>query len=243
MKLSGRLRSIAVRAASKLFDVYARKSYSQEGEDLVLGRMFPGITRGFYVDVGAHHPRRFSNTYAFYKKGWSGINIEPNPDVVSLFKLERARDRNLQLGVSDAADILRYYVFDEPALNTFDRSLMQWRIANTPYKVVKTIEIAVEPLADILRRELPPRQSIDFMSIDVEGKDFAVLQSNDWAAFRPKCILVEAMATSVEADLGSELCSFMKERNYILFCKTFNTLFFRERSFHEEMIVAAGPQA
>jgi len=54
-------------------DGYALKSYSQEGEDMILRRIFERQSTGFYVDVGAHHPKRFSNTYFFYKKGWSGI--------------------------------------------------------------------------------------------------------------------------------------------------------------------------
>ena len=46
---------------------YSIKSYSQEGEDMILRRIFENRNNGFYVDVGAHHPRRFSNTYYFYK--------------------------------------------------------------------------------------------------------------------------------------------------------------------------------
>jgi hypothetical protein len=61
--------------ACQFFDSYATKSYSQEGEDMILQRMFGEKKHGFYVDVGAHHPRRFSNTYSFYRRGWSGINI------------------------------------------------------------------------------------------------------------------------------------------------------------------------
>ncbi|MFT4801330.1 MAG: hypothetical protein ACI93N_001101, partial [Flavobacteriaceae bacterium] len=42
-------------------------SYSQEGEDILLNRIFnPQVNAsGFYVDVGAHHPERFSNTFYF----------------------------------------------------------------------------------------------------------------------------------------------------------------------------------
>ena len=53
--------------------------YSQEGEDMILGKIFSGQKHGFYVDVGAHHPLRFSNTYLFYLKGWRGINIDAMP--------------------------------------------------------------------------------------------------------------------------------------------------------------------
>ena len=48
---------------SKITYDYHQMSFSQEGEDMVLARLFVGKNHGFYVDVGAHHPQRFSNTY------------------------------------------------------------------------------------------------------------------------------------------------------------------------------------
>jgi len=68
------------------YDGFFRRSYAQEGEDIILGRIFATKPTGFFVDVGAHHPMRFSNPYYFYKQGWCGINIEPNPDSLSLFR-------------------------------------------------------------------------------------------------------------------------------------------------------------
>ncbi|MEA2065142.1 MAG: SAM-dependent methyltransferase, partial [Patescibacteria group bacterium] len=41
---------------------FASLSYSQEGEDMILKRIFESQKNGFYIDVGAHHPKRFSNT-------------------------------------------------------------------------------------------------------------------------------------------------------------------------------------
>jgi hypothetical protein len=75
-------------------------SYSQDGEDMVLKVFFYENKRkyeGFYIDVGAHHPFRFSNTAFFYQKGWRGINIEPTPDLIKKFKRYRKRDINLNV--------------------------------------------------------------------------------------------------------------------------------------------------
>ena len=58
--LSGWLRSALARLRARVFNIYATKSYSQEGEDMILPRIFAGKGHGFYVDVGAHHPCRFS---------------------------------------------------------------------------------------------------------------------------------------------------------------------------------------
>ncbi|MCD7914177.1 MAG: hypothetical protein LUG96_02180 [Tannerellaceae bacterium] len=67
--------------------LYGSTSYSQEGEDIVLNFLFENKEgyKGFYVDIGTHHPFRFSNTAYFYKQGWQGINIEPTPGAIEVF--------------------------------------------------------------------------------------------------------------------------------------------------------------
>jgi FkbM family methyltransferase len=226
-KLPLSLRRRLSRARASLFDVHASRSYSQEGEDMILRRMFATREHGYYVDVGAHHPRRFSNTFYFYKRGWHGINIEPNPEAMALFMRERKRDLNLQLGVAERPGRLTYYQFDEPALNTFDALLAESRLATTHYRVTGKIDVPVRPLADVLAEYVPFGQSIDVLTIDVEGLDFAVLRSNDWERFRPTCVLVEALEMSLERTVGGDVHRFMSARGYELFAKTVNTLIFR----------------
>lgn len=211
---------------NRLFDRYATKSYAQEGEDMILQRLFAEQNAGFYVDVGAHHPQRFSNTYLFYKKGWHGINIDPNPQAIRAFQSMRPRDINLQMGVSDREEVLTYHSFDEPALNTFDEALATSREATTRYKRTAASQIPVRRLESILREHLPSGTNIDFLSIDVEGLDLAVLRSNDWSRYRPKCVLVESLETSLEDAGHGAIGAFMKNQGYGLFAKTVNTLFF-----------------
>ena len=74
---------------------------------MILRRIFGEQKNGFYIDLGAY-PLKFSDTYYFYKQGWRGINVQPNPDALRAFNVDRQRDINLQLGVSDAASILEY---------------------------------------------------------------------------------------------------------------------------------------
>src|SRR5690348_9855363 len=113
-------RSIVSRFRAFARDPNTQECYAQEGEDLVLRRFLNDVAQGFYVDVGAHHPRRFSNTHLFYRAGWSGINLEPNPEAQDLGAKCRPRDINLQMGVDEQSGVLKYHRFDEPALNTFD---------------------------------------------------------------------------------------------------------------------------
>jgi hypothetical protein len=108
-------------------------SYSQEGEDRVLSSLLfklhggKHINDGFYVDVGAHHPFLFSNTCLFYKQGWHGINIDAMPGSMAAFQKHRPRDINLESGVGQKAEKLKFFVFNELALNTFDESLAKAR--------------------------------------------------------------------------------------------------------------------
>lgn len=209
-------------------DDYGIKSYSQEGEDMILNRIFNGKSNGFYVDIGAHHPKRFSNTNFFYQRGWSGINVEPNPDVLRIFNIERHRDINLQCGISTSVGKLKYFCFDDPALNTFDEVTAQSRIEETSYRLVKIQEIPVYQLKDILIENLPSEKTIDFLSIDVEGFDLFVLKSNDWDLFRPSYVLVEVLNATLEQAINSEIANFMKDQRYSTFARTYNTLIFRD---------------
>ena len=154
---------------------YSNKSYSQEGEDLVLSKYLEAKKEGFYVDVGAHHPFRFSNTYLFYKRGWSGINIDATPGSMVLFKKYRPRDINIEFAVSDKRGPLQYFIFDEPALNGFSARLSANRAKNTKYKIEKIVKLKSKKLSYLLDKFIPRDTFIDFMNIDVEGYNMRFL--------------------------------------------------------------------
>lgn len=70
--------------------LFYKKSYAQEGEDLVVNRLLEGKKDGFYVDVGAHHPYRFSNTYFFIKEvGLVSLLIHCQEQKKRLINLDR----------------------------------------------------------------------------------------------------------------------------------------------------------
>lgn len=114
---------------------------------MVLRRFFEQKKKGFYVDIGAHHPKRFSNTYYFYRIGWSGINIDAMPGSMRLFEKWRPRDVNLEVGVSANESVLEYFVFNEPALNGFSRELSLSRDRpDLGYYIKDIIPVQVYPL-------------------------------------------------------------------------------------------------
>lgn len=209
------------------FDLYSIKSYSQDGEDIILRRIFNGRSIGFYVDVGAHHPMRFSNTYFFYKKGWHGINIDAMPGSMHLFNVYRPRDINLEVPISAESKVLTYYVFNEPALNGFDADLSNSRISeDNQYHIVDTIELRTKRLDSILDKYISDSLHIDFLSIDVEGLDFEVLKSNNWIKYKPEVILVEVLGSTLAELADSDITKFLKSHGYSIYAKAVNTVIY-----------------
>ena len=207
--------------------LYHNLSYSQEGEDMILSRFFENKENGFYVDVGAHHPQRFSNTYLFYLRGWRGINIDAMPGSMKSFNKIRVGDINLEFPISDCHQTLTYYEFNEPALNGFCSDISMKRNGLGNYRIISERKLKTYTLSEILDKYLPNGQKIDFITVDVEGLDLQVLKSNDWHNYRPHLVLVEDLnRLSISQMHKSEIASFMKKQDYQLYSKAIHTLFF-----------------
>ncbi len=207
--------------------VYLNESYAQEGEDNILYRLFENRESGFFIDVGAHHPMRFSNTYKFYKMGWRGINIDAMPGSMEPFKLIRPEDINLEIPVSDVEEESSFYIFNEPALNTFSEAMAKACDGKDNYKIEKVVTIKTQRLDNILDQYLPPGQPISFLSIDAEGFDHKILLSNNWDKYRPEVVLLES-DEGFTGIVNSALYKFMHEKGYEIIAKTVKTYFFKQ---------------
>ena len=209
---------------------YQRTSFSQEGEDLVLERFFGARSHGFFVDVGAHHPHRFSNTYLFYRRGWHGINIDAMPGSMAPFRRHRPRDINLEVPVLRQRGLMRYHQFHDPALNGFSAELSQKRVDVHGCELLRVIELEGRPLAEILAEAKPAGvPEIDFLTVDEEGLDLEVLQSNDWARFRPTLVLAELIGSSMATVSSDPVYRFLRAQGYDIYAKTAQTVLFIRR--------------
>lgn len=204
-----------------------KNSYSQHGEDMILLSYFKPNYRGFFVDVGAHHPFRFSNTYSFYQRGWRGINIDAKPGTKKMFDRARPNDTNLEFGIAAEEGSLTFYLFDEPALNSFSKELSNDRHEQTPYKIVGTQSVPVHRLSKVLEEHLPAGQQIDFLTVDVEGLDVEVVESNDWERFRPTMVVVEDLDLDLQNLTQSPIYNSLASRDYQLVGKTLASLIFK----------------
>lgn len=181
--------------------LFGYRTYAQFGEDVVLLKLFKDKKNGRYVDVGAHHPYRYSNTYLLYRQGWHGVNIDPNPHTIELFNKARPGDKNICVGVGRKG-MFTYYRFSDPAVNTFKREEAEKWKRKSFLKFLGTSEIEVKPLADLVE------EPFDLLSIDAEGMDTEVLQSYDWK-YHPRVVVIE----------GDESQQFLAQKGYILHTK------------------------
>lgn len=188
--------------------------FSQEGEDILLERMFSGTPNGFFVDIGAHHPIRFSNTYWAYLKGWRGLNVDAAPGTAEIFNQRRPKDITVEIGVSDHVGELEFHIFDEPALNTMSGPRKR-KLSESPYSLARTIRVPITTLSNLFDEFVPPGQVIDFMSIDIEGHEIQALTGNNWEKYKPRVLVVEALSHTAETILTAPSVAFLKSLGYI----------------------------
>ena len=204
------------------------KIFSQEGEDLFLIDFFKNQNEGFYVDVGAFHPFRISNTYLLYKKGFRGINIDISATSIDLFNFARPDDINLNLGASNKTENKVFFSKKNLSFhNTFSKSLAESDIQKEPFKKEYTIEC--KPLTKIIDDTKFFNKKIDFLNIDAEGHDYEVLIGLDLKKYSPKiiCIEISPLVDEKNKDYkNTEIFKFLSKNNYELIWKGFNSFMF-----------------
>lgn len=208
---------------------FSKKTYSDNGEDIFLfNKIFSTKTSGFYVDVGAFHPFLSSNTFLLYKKGWKGINIDPNEASIRAFKRFRPRDINVCMGVGMKKERRSYYRFSHAGVNTFSPDAATEKQGHSWNAFLGKTDVDVMPLKEIFKEYLPKGQTIDLLDIDVEGLDYEVLLSNDWSAYKPGVVVIEDKTFIAADPTASDIYTFLTARGYTLRAFLGNTLLFSQ---------------
>ncbi|MBM3261431.1 FkbM family methyltransferase [Candidatus Kaiserbacteria bacterium] len=193
---------------------FGKKFYSQNGEDAFLMEVaFPHQKKGFYVDVGAYHPMIYSNTYALHKRGWHGINIDPNTEAMRLFRTYRRKDINLTIGIGNAG-VKEYHRYDLAGGNTFSQEQKENLDRQKYMHYLGSERVECFPIKDVLKKYAPA--SIDLLTVDVETLDLEVLKTNDWDTYRPRVVIAEDASFSPATPDSSEIYAFMRSKGYKL---------------------------
>lgn len=167
---------------------------------------------GFFVDVGCFHPTRGNTTYVLYKNGWRGINIDVDQIKIEAFRLRRPHDISITCAISNQAGKVEYW---RRGLWSGLNSLEILERMQSEKGWIKT-EVDTDTLTNVIDQTRHKDRFIDFLSVDVEGHNLAVLQSLDFARYRPKLICVETWDSSIEDVIHSPLYAFLSAQGYIL---------------------------
>jgi FkbM family methyltransferase len=166
------------------------QSYSQNCEDVLLNRCFGKTSEGFFIDIGASEPTRFSVTYALYLNGWKGISIEPLWDRWRELVALRPRDINLNIGVVEKAGKRTLYrSLGRGGTSTYLDTLGAKMIEEHPQ--IKTYETKVDTLANVCKQHASKYSSYELLKVDVEGAEGQVFSGADFETCRPKVIIAE----------------------------------------------------
>ena len=207
----------------------ALRSYSQFNEDLLIDLLFGLKQNGFYLDIGANDPSFNNNMKRFYDKGWSGINIEPELNSIKKFCENRTRDINLNIGVGPVRGMLTFYqVVGDSTLSSFNVNIAK-KMAAKFGLTIEEIAIDVLRLIDVFEQYVKDRH-VDFMSVDAEGLDLEILQSNDWDRFRPSVIMVEI------DNQYHQILEFMNHCNYMLVFNNYHNGIFIDKGTTEKYL-------
>ena len=212
---------------------FGHLTYAQHGEDLIVVNIFEGLSipSPSYIDIGAHHPINISNTALLYARGSRGINIEANPILIKNFYEMRPEDKNINVGIGPMPGFLDFYQIDDwSGRNTFvKRKAEAFTKSHPQFKIQRVDKIQVRTLDDVIATEADGKWP-DFMSIDVEGWDYLILQSSAINSGNgPKVICVELTYGGTD-DRSESLRELLMQRGYVALIRTIKNAIYVEKN-------------
>lgn len=172
--------------------------FGQFAADKTIEEYFPKGYIGKCVEVGAVNGVEISNTFRFELLGWQCLCIEPQPGPGYFQDLSRNRKNALNCAISSQhsndVEFNIVYCNGQPwngmsGLVLDERLIQQHKEQGFDIRVEK-INVRTRRL-DWCIENYFNHETIDFMSIDVEGTELDVLKSFDVAKYNTKLYVIE----------------------------------------------------
>lgn len=218
----------SIKEKQALAHPYCKESYSQSGEDIIIEYLFRlrKIDKPLCLDIGAYHPIASNNTYKFFLKGSTVVNIDANPAAIIKFTEARPTDTNLNIGIGASKGEFDFYIMEDESLNTFSiAEKVNLEKLGCLLREIKKINVL--PVNEVLEKyfqDAPP----DLISIDAEGVDFDIIQSLDFGKYAPKVICIESINYTPDGTGTKriDLCSYIEAAGYFEYANTnINSIF------------------
>ena len=202
-------------------DEYLEKSFSQEGQDLILKSIFRNVEIGNYLELGSYKPVDFSNTYKLYLEGWRGVCIDGNPSLKKEWLDKRPQDIFINTFVTDKNKSVTYSVFPDEfeTMNSIDPQTSLRYSKRFKKSDIQTEIFEAYGINEILEKYYNNKE-LHLICCDVEGSEFKIFNSLDFDKFFPGAILVEVKNFNFSSFEKDKLVSLLYEKGYRLFSKT-----------------------
>lgn len=194
-----------------------KPTYAQAGEDKIIEELISDMdpTKAIYVDIGANHPTRLSNSYRLYRRGWQGVVVEPNRTLLDMHRRFRPRDEHLAIGCGDKCCVLQFQHAISHVLSGFaEGSMKTAEIKKSELMPVLTVDQILAVYSD---------KEVAFISIDVEGFDFEVARGAIHTLRRTRGVVIEG------SEDDRDLMNFFTVNGFTLHSNTRHNLVFSRK--------------
>jgi len=215
-----------------IFSGSMKGHFGQWAEDVLVRKLFPkNKTNGTYLDLGSYHPFTHSNTAYFWMKGWTGFNVDANPNTIELFKKVRPGDCNIWSAIVPKLDY-------ENGLHEISLLLPDHADHISGVVATGTVSNAVGIQRGFDRSKIVPAKSIsqiiteykidaiDYLNLDIEGLDEIILNEIDFTKMQPTVVSVEDYSNSLPELSLSRITKLMESNKYELVARAGPTSIF-----------------
>jgi FkbM family methyltransferase len=183
-----------------------------------------GTSPGYFLDIGACHPKKYSNTWLLqHRYNWSGLLIEANDGLAAILKADRSSN-NVRVIEAAAGEVASEEMLIEYGpLSSLQRTAQSDIYAK--YRSKRNISqnlrtVSVRTIAEILETESVPK-CIEFLSIDIEGADLEVLKAFPFAKYEVRMICIEH---NFNDTVQSGITDYLSSIGYIQECKKWSSI-------------------
>jgi hypothetical protein len=209
-----------------------RAHFGQNGEDILIKPYLRKFSRAHYLDLGAHHPFRFSNTALLWMNGWNGVNVDANPRSIEIFSKKRKSDTSIHAAIvthkehtEGTKEVIFYLDANEIGSS---RNQISARGSTQPTRrdqvQIKVPAMTVEEILCACDLE-----QTEYLNVDLEGIDEKIIREFDFENFRPTVITIEDHQSCIEHVISSPISDYMFAKDYVLVARCFMTSVFAKK--------------
>ncbi len=208
---------------------------SQSREDILIFDFFERRGPGFFIEAGAYDGVSYSTTYLLERIGWRGLLVEPIPHKAESCCRNRPRSHVVQaaLGSSNSDEGIEFTFAEDPRgggmLSFLQADKGHIERCRSEQCELQTIRVPMRTLNNLLDGLT---QTVDFLSLDLEGAELDALRGFDIAKFTPKMILLERQ----EGPRDEDLARYLSEHSYVRSAVKGSNYFFVHKDYLTEFL-------